>query len=161
MLRGDEEISEGLLNAFQLEKGAQAFYLAASEEVKDPVAVKMFRELADVEEEHMRSIYDLYNALLGDRGPTPFDEFKEQMPTEYTESGKTIESVLSQVSSRFFVDAKEVLKLALREEISSRDLYLRMAKRASDPGTAALYRDLSEDEEKHIAMIKKALLETG
>lgn len=161
MLRGDEDITEGLLNAFQLEKGAQTFYLAAAERVQDNSAVQMFRKLADVEDKHMHDIYDLYNSFLGDRGPVPFPEFKEKMSAEFTESGKTIETVLADVSGHFFMDAKEVLRVALKEEESARDLYLQMAERSEDASTAALYRELSEDEVKHMAMIEQELDRSG
>lgn len=157
MIRGDEDITEGLLNAFSLEKGAHAFYEAASERVQDRSAVAMFKKLADVEDKHMHDIYDLYNAFLGDRGPLPFHEFKDKMPAEYTESGKTIEAALSDVQGRFFMDAKEVLRAALQEEISALDLYTRMAERSEDPGTAALYRQLCGDEENHKSMIEQTL----
>ena len=157
MIRGDEDITEGLLNAFALEKGAQKFYQTASERMQDRSAVEMFKKLADVEEKHMHAIYDLYNSFLGDRGPLPFNEFKEQMSSEFTESGKSIEAALSDVSGRFFMDEKEVLRMALEEETTSRDLYIQMAERAEDPTTAALYRELSEDEANHISMIREAL----
>jgi len=157
MIRGDEDIAEGLLNAFRLEKGAHAFYEAASERVQDRSAVEMFRKLADVEERHMHDVYDLYHAFIGDRGPVPFPEFKEKMPAEYTESGKTIEAALSDVQGRFFMDAKEVLRVALQEESSALNLYTRMAERSEDPGTAALYRQLSGEEEEHKSMIEKTL----
>lgn len=157
MIRGDEDITEGLLNAFRLEKGAHVFYQAASERVQDRSAVEMFKKLADVEERHMHDIYDLYHAFLGDRGPVPFHEFQEKMPAEYTESGKTIEAALSDIRGRFFMDEKEVLRVALQEEISALNLYIRMAERSEDPGTAALYRQLCGDEEEHKWMIEQTI----
>lgn len=161
MLRGDEDITEGLLNAFRLEKGARTFYLTASERVQDAGAVKMFKTLAAVENKHMHKIYDLYHSFLGDRGPVPFTEFKAKMSTGFTESGKTIEVALSDVGGQFFMDVKQVLRAALQEEISARDLYLKMAERADDPSTAALYREFSADEEKHMAMIEQRLSGLG
>lgn len=156
-MRGDEDITEGLLSALRLEKGAQAFYMAASEHVGDPTAVKMFQKLAVVEEKHMQSIYDLYNSFLGDVTPVPLEEFKKTITAKYTESGKTIEAALADVDRQFFVDAKEVLQLALKEEESAKELYQKMAERSDDPGTASLYRELSADETHHIDMIQKAL----
>ncbi len=161
MLRGDEDITEGLLNAFRLEKGAFTFYTEAAEKLGDPQTGRMFRKLAGVEEKHMHAIYNLYNGFLGERVPVPFAEFMEKMPAEYTESGKTVEAVLGEVSERFFLDTRGVLQLALSEENAAQDLYLRMAGAAADPGTATLYRQLAEDEEKHQAMIQEALDEMG
>lgn len=157
MIRGDEDITEGLLNAFRLEKGAQLFYQAASERMQEPGSVKMFKKLADVEGKHMREIYDLYNGFMGDRGPVPFEEFRDKMEVHFTESGRSIEAALSDVTGRFFVDAKEVLRFALEEEEAARKHYLQMAEGAKDPSTSALYRDLADDEDKHIGMIRAVL----
>ncbi len=161
MPRGDEDLTEGLLNAFRLEKGAQAFYLAASEKVQDKQGAAMFSKLAEVEDKHMYNIYMLYTSLMGDRTPLPFEEFKSTMTGEFTESGRKIEAAVNDVSGRFFMDVKAVLLMALEEEKTAREHYLRMADQAQDPGTSSLYRDLSEDEEKHIAMVQKALDQVG
>jgi rubrerythrin len=161
MIRGDEDLTEGLLNSFRLEMGAQAFYSAAAEHMQDKSGAAMFRKLAEVEGKHMQKIYMLYNSFMGDRVPLPLEQFKKKMSAEYTESGKRIEAAVADMSGRFFMDVREVLKVALAEEATARKRYLRMAERAEDPSTADLYRDLSEDEEHHIAMIKSALDQAG
>jgi len=161
MIRGNEDISEALLNAFRLEKGAQTFYQCAAEQISDESGAKMFRKLAGMEEKHMHEIYNLYNGFQGDRGPISFQQFKEEMPAEYTESGRKIEAALSDVSGRFFLDAGEVLQVALKEEEAARRLYLRLAERSEDPSAASLYRDLSEDENVHIDMIREEMERKG
>ncbi len=161
MIRGDEDITEGLLNAFRLEKGAHQFYSAAAERMSDAGGAAMFKKLASVEEKHMLAIYDLYNGLLGERAPVPFDEFREGQSASFTESGKSIEAALNGVESQFFMDARAVLNAALAEEKSARELYLSMAKRASDPSAASLYKKFSEDEEMHIQMVEEALKALG
>jgi len=157
MIRGNEDISEALLNAFRLEKGAQTFYLAASEAVSDQGAATMFRKLAGMEEKHMSEIYHLYNGFQGDRGPVPFPEFRESVPADFVESGETIQAALSGVAGRFFLDAAEVLRVALAEEEGACRLYLRLAERSDDPSAASLYRDLAGEEVEHIEMIREAL----
>ncbi len=161
MIRGNEDITEALLNAFRLEKGAQTFYLSVAERVSDESAAGMFRKLAGMEEKHMHELYHLYNAFQGDRGPVPFQQFKEEMPAEFTESGRKIESALADVSGRFFLDASEVLQVALEEENAARKLYLRLAERSEDPSAASLYRDLAEDENAHITMIREVMERKG
>lgn len=161
MLRGNEDLTEGLLNAFRLEKGAQTFYQVASEKVQDKEGAAMFSKLAEVEDKHMYHIYMLYTSIMGDRTPLPFEEFKATMAGEFTESGRKIEAAINDVTGRFFMDLKAVLLMALAEEETARDHYIRMADQAQDPSTSSLYRDLSEDEEKHIAMIQKVLNQVG
>ncbi|MDX1763865.1 MAG: ferritin family protein [bacterium] len=161
MPRGDEDLTEGLLNAFRLEKGAQTFYATAAERVQDKQGAAMFSKLADVEDKHMYNIYMLYTSLMGDRAPAPFEEFKADMAGEFTESGRKIEAAVNDVSGRYFMDLKAVLLMALEEEKTAREHYLRMADQARDPATSSLYRDLAEDEEKHIAMVQKALDQPG
>ncbi len=161
MIRGDEDITEGLLNAFRLENGAHRFYSAAAQQMSDAGGAAMFKKLASVEEKHMLAIYDLYNGLLGERAPVPFDEFVKGQPSSFTESGKSIEAALTGVESHFFMDARAVLNTALVEETSARELYLSMAKRTSDPSVASLYKKFSEDEEMHIRMVEEALKALG
>jgi len=161
MIRGNEDISEALLNAFRLEKGAQTFYLSAAEQVSDESGSGMFRKLAGMEEKHMHEIYDLYNAFQGDRGPVSFQQFKEEMPADFTESGRKIEAALSDVGGRFFLDSREVLQVALAEEEAARKLYLRLAERSEDPSAASLYRDLAEDENTHMAMVREVMERKG
>jgi len=156
-IRGDEDITEGLLHAFKLEKGAHAFYATAAERVREPGAAKTFRTLAAVEERHMRAVYDLYNGLLGERAPLPFEAFTEKMEAAFTESGRTLEAALADVEGRFFLDPRAVLETALEEERAAQALYLRMADRAGESGTATLYRELAADESHHMAMIEEAL----
>jgi rubrerythrin len=157
MIRGNEDISEALLNAFRMEKGAQAFYLTASKRMQDQSGVRMFKKLAGMEEKHMRDIYTLYNSFQGDRGPVPFKKFKETMVAEFTESGRKIEAALADVEGRFFVDSREVLQVALAEEKAAQSLYLRLAERSEDPSAASLYRELAEDEMEHMAIIQEVL----
>ncbi len=161
MIRGNEDISEALLNAFRLEKGAETFYRSAAEQVSDESGAGMFRKLAGMEEKHMHEIYNLYNGFQGDRSPVSFQEFKKGIPAEFMESGRKIEAALSDVGGRFFLDSREVLQVALKEEEAARKLYLRLAERSEDPSTASLYRDLAEDENAHIDMIREALERKG
>ncbi|NOY53005.1 MAG: ferritin family protein [Deltaproteobacteria bacterium] len=161
MIRGNEDIPEALLNAFRLEKGAQAFYLSAAERISDENGASMFRRLAGMEEKHMHEIYSLYNGFQGDRSPVSLQQFKEEISAEFMESGGKIEAALSDVSGRFFLDSREVLRLALKEEEAARKLYLRLAERSEDSGTASLYRNLAEDEMAHMEMIREALERKG
>lgn len=161
MVRGDEDLTEGLLNAFRLEKGSQTFYQVASEKVQDKEGAAMFRKLAEVEDKHMYHIYMLYTSFMGDRTPLPFEEFKATMVGEFMESGRKIEAAINDVTGRFFMDLKAVLLTALAEEKTAWEHYIRMGDQAQDSNTSSLYRDLAEEEEKHIALIQKALDQAG
>lgn len=155
MLTGKEDLMQSLIEAYLMEKGTMDFYLQASAKAISPEAKKMFKELSVWEESHMEFIQFLYQSVQGDRDVTSFQNFKKKTPAPITEGGIPVKDLEARIEKYDFIDDMGALILALELEGKAYTLYSKMSKVASDSNAKVVFKEMMEQENKHIEYLKK------
>jgi rubrerythrin len=155
MLTGKEDLLRSLIEAFLMEKGTQEFYAEASGKAMAPEAKKTFRELSDWEEKHVDYIGFLYQSILDDRAFGTFDEFREMAPAPLTEGGIPVKDLETRLEEHSFIDDMGAIALALEIEGKAYNLYRGMSEKASDTNARIVFRNMMEQEMKHIDYIRE------
>jgi rhodanese-related sulfurtransferase/rubrerythrin len=150
LITGKEEIGDIMMIALKSEKGSFEFYLREADKLTYQKAKEMFQRLAQIEQQHMKRIYDLYGTVLGKDSLPAFDQLKTELTTEYLEGGIEINKALLSMEQREFKDELEVLEVALEKEYTSYDFYKRTAGSMGETDTRALLHELASEERNHI-----------
>jgi|LGVE01.1.fsa_nt_gb rhodanese-related sulfurtransferase len=160
LITGIEDIGDILILALMFEKGALDFYSKAQEMIKDEKAVKCFKDLEIMEEEHLKKLYQHYNQLpwdmemlLGTDKLPPLNRLKEQLSTIYMEGGIKINEELIKFKDLEFIDDLEALEIALEKEYISYDFYKRTIGSIGDRKTKTLLYELAIEEQNHINVL--------
>ncbi|RJQ47262.1 MAG: hypothetical protein C4538_05455 [Nitrospiraceae bacterium] len=161
MITGREDLMQSLIEAFLMEKGTREFYSHASEISKNAEARKMFSELAGWEAKHMDYIQYLYQAMQGDIEAQTFDEFNKTANAPVTEAGIPVKDLKSRIDKYEITDEMGALKLAMEVEGKAYNLYLKLSRDAKDANARVVFRDMMEQEVKHVEYLKKLRLKLG
>jgi len=160
LITGIEDIGDILILALMFEKGALDFYSKAQWMIKDEKAVKCFKYLEIMEEEHLKKLYQHYNQLpwdmkmlLGADKLPPLNRLKEQLSTIYMEGGIKINEELMKFKDLEFIDDLEALEIALEKEYMSYDFYKRTIGSIGDRKTKTLLYELAIEEQNHINVL--------
>lgn len=155
MMTGKEDLLRALIEAYLMEKGTRTFYSNAALKAAQSEAKKMFAELSDWEGRHMDFIQYLYQAFEGDRDIKGFEDFKEKADAPVTESGIPAKELEAKPEEYDFVDDEGAMKLALEMEGKAYNLYRKLSEEASDSNARVVFKEMMEQEAKHIAYLKK------
>ncbi|MBZ0156896.1 MAG: hypothetical protein K8I29_11900 [Alphaproteobacteria bacterium] len=155
MVTGKEDLLQALVDAFLMEKGTREFYLHAAERAAGQAAREMFRELSCWEDGHMRYVQYLYQALLDDREMQTFGEFREKSAAPDTEAGIPVKDLKEVVEEYSFADDKEALVVALEIEGKAYNLYRSLSETAADSNARVVFREMMEQEKKHIGVLNE------
>lgn len=155
MITGKEDLMQSLIEAYLMEKGTMDFYLQASGKAISPEAKKIFKELSDWEETHMKFIQFLYQSIQEDRDLVSFENFKKKTPAPITEGGIPVKDLEARLEKYDFIDDMGALILALELEGKAYTLYSKMSKAASDSNAKVVFKEMMEQENKHIEYLKK------
>lgn len=158
-MKGSETFEEALLFAFGLEKGSREFYIKAAEKVKDEEAKEFFNAMADVELGHMGKLRLIYCSMDFEACPPTLERFIESVPAPFTEGGKLVSEALKSVEVAF-IDKTEAVKVAAKLETDAYGFYTKALKKLEDPYARVLFKDLAEEEKKHIEELTR-LLKSG
>ena len=144
--------------AVEKEKAAEDFYTEKAQTVQASVAREMFKGLAEDEHKH----FDMVSKLLKEAEsgadtstitlPSPAASPKERVKETFT---KYKERTLPSLSDKTTV--REVLTFALEIEKQSFNHYSQAEKDSENNETAAVYRFLAGEENKHYIMIDNTL----
>lgn len=155
-MKGNETFEQALLFAFGLEKGSREFYLKAAEKVEDAEAREFFDAMADIELGHMGKLRLIYCTMDYESCPPTLEQFIESVPAPFTEGGKLVTESLKSIDVAF-IDRTEAVKVAIRLETDAHSFYNKALKRLTDPFAKVLFKDLAEDEKKHIDDLTRML----
>jgi len=159
LVTGKEKVGGVLMIALKLEKGSREFYIQSVGKVKSKKAIKTLQRLAQIEEEHMKKVYDRYRQVIGqDKLPT-FNMFEQKLNLESMEGGIDINRALLRIEKRGFRDEMEVLEVALEKEYASYDFYKRVAGLMADADTRDLLHELAWKERNHINSLLREIEE--
>ena len=150
LITGIEGVGDVLMIALKLEKGSQVLYKQAVGKVKFQKAVETLKRLSQMEENHMKRIYDRYGEIHGKDKIPELSQLKDELNPEYMEGGIEINKALLSMEEREFLNEIEALEVALEKEYISYDFYKRMAGLMGEAGTKDLLHELAEEERNHI-----------
>ncbi|MFO0753748.1 MAG: ferritin family protein [Thermodesulfovibrionales bacterium] len=155
MVTGKEDLLQALVEAFLMEKGTKEFYLYAAKKAAGREAREMFSELSCWEDGHMGYVQYLYRALQDDREMQTFEEFRERSAAPDTEAGIPVKDLKETVEEYDFVDEKEALVVALEIEGKAYTLYRTLSETAADSNARVVFREMMEQEKKHIGFLNE------
>jgi rubrerythrin len=158
MMTGKEDLLSALIEAYLMEKGTRIFYSGAAAKAVNPEARKMFGELSDWEEKHMNYIQYLYLAMEDDRDLQGFGDFSERTDAPVTEAGIPVKDLEAKLEKYTYENDQDALKLALEIEGKAYNLYRKLSEKALDSNARVVFKEMMEQELKHIDYLKKMRL---
>jgi rubrerythrin len=152
-----EESIKVLKYAVEKEKAAEDFYTEKSQTVQTPGAREIFRGLAGDEHKHFEMVSDLLKQAESGAETSTIILPPPSSPREQVEAifGKLKGGKLPSLSEKS--TAKEAFTFALEIEKQSFNHYSQAAEDAENNETAAVYRFLAGEENKHYVMIDNVL----
>ncbi len=136
-----EEYKKILLAAIDKEVDAYAFYISLSEKVKDPSLKTIFKELAQEETYHRKTLQEY---LSGAKKELKFDEVKDYHLSDTMEKPKPS------------MDLKplEGLQVAIKREEDAMHLYEQFAAASIDSDQKKTFEELAKMERGHKARLE-------
>jgi rubrerythrin len=158
MLTGKEDLLRAIVEAYLMEKGTREFYREASDQSKHTEARSTYRELANWEQKHMDYLRFLYQSIYGDKEIKSFDAFDTKTDVTDTEAGIPVKDLESRIEKHTISDEKQALTLAMEIEGKAYNLYWKLSKHAEDSNAKVIFREMMEQEVKHINYLKQLRL---
>ncbi len=138
-----------IMTAYSLEDGLKDFYLKMMKKAFRPEAVKLFEDLAHVEDLHKDKLFQEYIRLSGNNDR---DGFEKKIQKHNMEGGITTEEYLL----RFQPDLdnlKDIIGLAMSIEAQALDLYSRASHITDTAIHAKLLTGIAEEEKRHLKIL--------
>jgi len=158
VLTGKEDLLQSLIGAFLMEKGTMEFYYQASDRSINSEAKNVFKELSNWEEKHMDFIQFLYQAIQDDKDIKSFEEFKDKAEAPVTEAGIPVKVLEARIEKYNFTGELEALTLAMEIEGKAYNLYHKLSQKAIDTNAQVVFREMMEQEMKHVDYLKQLRL---
>lgn len=138
---------ELLLQAMDLEKGAQQLYGALVQHVTGTVLEPAMRTLLQAEENHARALYGLLQKAGG--AAEPFDQLWDRLEGKVMEGGEAMEQALRRARMLAHEGDPALLQLALDLELKAHDLYRGLAQRVDSDAKRQALLTLAQQEKQH------------
>jgi len=155
MITGKEDLLTALIEAYLMEKGTNEFYIHAAEKASQQLAKKAFGELSCWEEQHMEYIQYLYMSVSEDRDIQGFHDFIEKTPSPDTEAGIPARDLEKKLELPQYADDQGAVALALNIEGRAYNLYRKLSEGASDSNARVVFKEMMEQEQKHVDYLNK------
>lgn len=136
-----EEFKQILLKAIDREVDSYALYTALSEKVKDSALKSTFRELAQEETYHRKTLQEY---LSGTKKELRFDEVKDYKLSNLIESP----------SPSSDMKPLDGLKLAIKKEEEAMEMYEKLADASADQDQKKIFVELAKMERGHKARLE-------
>jgi len=136
--------------AWMLEEGSRQFYLRLDEYLKDDEARHLFQSLAKAEENHEKSLAELYKTFSGNGS---IDAKLPAAKDEVMEGGVRVDESLLWARDK---DVTAILEFAMSLETNSYDLYIRMGRRF-EGDARTVFSLLADEEKRHLERLAKLL----
>ena len=152
-------LTEFLVTAMNMEKGAERFYRLVYEKYSSETFARVFDQLAGVETAHAKLIFNIYKKVV-ESSPGDFENFYQDLKGEIVEGGEPLERYVDQLETGFQNPCVALMDLALDIEFSAFDLYRTLANQKTDDSQmAGVFLDIAQAEKGHMRMISAALSE--
>ena len=135
-----------LIMAYSLEEGLQDFYNSMVSLAESKEVIKVFTQLAAIEDLHKDRLFKEYTRITGSDDK---EKFLAKMQKQMLEGGLTTEEYLS----RFGTDLErvdEVIGMAMSIEGQALDLYSRAAQRTEDTDNKQILEKIAAEEKTHL-----------
>ena len=149
-----KSISELLLIAMDLEKGALRFYNYVKDRFVSEPLLKTFGQLATDEIAHAGSVYQYWKNTR--KEPPKFEKVFENLKGEILEGGETLIDILKRAEAIEGNTCLNFIELALHVENSAFDLYRTMAELVGNNEAQDAFLSIAEAEKTHM----KRLIDT-
>ena len=97
----------------------------------------------------------LYHAVNGDQEYRSFEAWQANAPALVTEAGIPVQDLEEKMEKPVYKDEKGALALALKIEGRAYGLYSGLSRNAADTNAQVIFRELVDEEVKHIARLKE------
>lgn len=148
----DQEV---LLQAMDLERGAERFYTAIRQRYKRISWVDTLAALAGEEEAHARMIYRFWAA--GQPDPPSFATVYSGLAGDLTEGGYSCAALVAMLERQPFEPCRAMLELALTIEYAAYDLCRNLAHRFQGQQLEEVFNTLAEAEKEHMQLAARGL----
>jgi rhodanese-related sulfurtransferase/rubrerythrin len=152
LIKGDESPERMLAIAYGMEDGLSAFYKILAQKNEAIRLIELFTTLADWEEKHKATLFDLYRRVTGSM--VDLNEFIHQTVNDTIEGGRSLEDFLKTVEGETKT-LEKTFDLALSLEAQALDLYLRFAQKLTVPATRDIVTQIAQDEKFHLAKLEE------
>lgn len=148
------DVAELLAHALVLEQESVERYLELADSMEvhnNPEAADLFRKLSGYGERHAREVAQLAEGMaLPDIEPWGF---------KWTCVDGAPESACME-EAHYRMTGREVLELALHNEVRGRDFYAEVARSSPDPEVRRIADGLAREEDEHVALLEALLSRT-
>ncbi len=138
-----------LIMAYSLEEGLQDFYNSMVSRAESEEVVKVFNQLAAIEDLHKDRLFNEYTRITGSDDK---EKFLARLQKQMLEGGLSTEEYLA----RFGTDLEridEVIGMAMSIEGQALDLYSRAAQRTEDADNKTTLEKIAAEEKTHLKIL--------
>jgi len=142
-----DSFTQVLATAYALEGGLRNLYQAMMADVSNPAVQKVFGRLAEMETEHQRRLYALYQEV--EAAPVSLEEFSRAAAPTVAEGGFSIE----EYRKRFIADLSKpdsAISIAMTIEAQAMDLYQRAADQQAPGPARDILLQIATEEKAHL-----------
>jgi len=142
-----DSFTQVLATAHALEGGLRNLYQAMMADVSNPAVQKVFGRLAEMETEHQRRLYALYQEV--EAAPVSLEEFKRATAPTVAEGGFSI----AEYRKRFIADRSKpdsAISIAMTIEAQAMDLYQRAAGQQAPGPARDILLQIATEEKAHL-----------
>lgn len=157
LLSGRETPRQILRAALGMEAALGAFYTSLGASPADAETRAVWQQLAGFEQRHLHHVQTLYMKETSDTADVA--ALVAEAPPEL-EGGLPGREFLARLGGEP-ASAREALELAASVEAQAFDLYSRLAVRAGDPESAALFSMLAQEEKAHLRVVANLMTRPG
>jgi rubrerythrin len=150
LIEGNESPEEIIALAYGLESATYRFYRDLARRAGDGDIRNSLETLAQDEARHQDSLWERYKTVS--ERPETRESFETGIVIQVLEHGKTADEILAEYPN-WTKRPMEAFELAMSLEVDSLDLYLRLAQKSRQEGTAAVFHELAKEEKRHLRRI--------
>ena len=144
------DLSQALREALDFERKGSEFYVQLGIDTKQPLAKRLFYNLAKQEIDHIVRIEEIFDAL---KRNTPWPEFKAKDIREIEQEMKKIFGSLDKKARAQEPDNKDGYQLAINLEKQGYEMYRKFSGKATDEREQRFFSSLAEEEKNHLTAL--------
>ena len=152
-------LSQLLLTAMDLEKGAYLFYSGFLKSMAPEILRPTLTRLSKAEETHARMIYRHLAEV--DKTAAPFEALYAGLKGDILEGGETVDDLVARFSDMPGDVCLNIIEIGLSIEFAAFDLYKTMAERAEDPLVKSTFIEIAQAEKAHMRTLSRSLEHCG
>lgn len=151
----NQEVSDLLLTAMNLEKGAWRFYMHILDKFDLGPIASTLETLSKEEIGHAKIVYGFWKTVA--TTVSPFEELYADLKGDILEGGESLTDMLDFLDNLSDKQCLHILELALHIEYTAFDLYRTMAEHTKDQTAQDAFLTIAQAEKNHMRMLARAL----